>query len=120
MKKIYSLILLLLLTAITFSLVSCSSDDEGSSSDDYASLLIGSWKRTDEYGWCKITFKSDGSYVQIHDDGDKISGTYQLSGSKIIRDIYGIYQAVTIISISKSTLVLEVGGYRRAFKRVSN
>ena len=149
MKKIYSLILLLLLTAITFSFVSCSSrhkdrssessascsidddsissdptvsysrDNDSTPSDDNASLLIGSWKWEPNIGDVDeviMTFKSDGTYIE----GEK-RGTYQVSGNVVkISGPEFTPVPITIISISKSALVLEILGIQLNCSRISD
>jgi hypothetical protein len=72
MKKIS----LLLITILTLS--ACSSDDDGSSSDECSNtydLLIGDEWITNEEGFANLRYDTDGKY---YEDGE-YDGTWQLS-----------------------------------------
>lgn len=100
MKKVFSMMLILL--AMSFTMVSCSDDDD---EPDPVNPIVGTWVQTNSYGTTiSITFKSDQTgqiyyeytngngeterfeYQYIADDQELyILGNCQLSGSYQVR-----------------------------------
>lgn len=122
MKKVFSLLLLLVAT-LSF-LPSCSSDDD--EPDDIKSQMIGTWDATavkfeDDANWTditnypsmalSITFNKDGSYYGRGALGNG-SGTYTVSGKTIKTyidgELYGNYY-VKKISGNYAELTLTMG-----------
>lgn len=129
MKKVFSLLLLLIAT-ISF-LPSCSSDDD--EADNIKSQMIGTWDATavrfsGDSDWTditkypslalSITFNKDGSYSGSGALGNG-SGTYTVSGKTIKTfiggELYGTYY-VNTVSGNYAELTLTMGSSNMEIK----
>lgn len=133
MKKVFSLMLLLIAT-ISF-LPSCSSDDD--EPDNFKSQMIGTWDATavrfsGDSDWIditkypsmalSITFNKDGSYSGRGAFGNG-SGTYTVSGKTIKTyvdgELYGTYYVKTVsgnyaeLSLTMGSSSMEIKATRR-------
>ena len=80
MKKIFSIIVLSMMTIFSLTFVSCSNDDDKQQSS--SNSIVGTWSLTD-YGDYTITFKSDGTGFDA-EKGDVDTFTYSINGNTLI------------------------------------
>lgn len=105
MKKIFSVLFIVIVTMCTFSFVSCSSDDDDNSSSNISTTdIVGTWMttsiQTSNGKWVDLTsslfeskrayanFKSDGTYFGWGSLGTG-SGTWKLKGSTVTTYVSG-------------------------------
>lgn len=136
MKKYLSILVAVMLAALSFTLTSCGDDDEDEPANSAdAELLIGTWESindesTSDYSEDGIfRFEANGNYTQVHfgtgDNGENVVefGTWQKKGNSIyitLKD--GILADVTmefkIVTLNENELVITMWGYSTKCKRV--
>lgn len=58
-----------------------------SAQPDYASLLVGTWAtQMGRRHSSVLTMKSDGTYLEVMDDGQRMRGTWKVQGSTLVRN----------------------------------
>ncbi|HBC21483.1 MAG TPA: hypothetical protein DC009_05270 [Porphyromonadaceae bacterium] len=136
MTRYIKLLMLALFAAIAVALPSCSDDDDDSP-DSYPSKIVGSWKRTVDFGdgWIidqYIQFKSDGKYVMFGVDNlydssvdDVTTGSWSIDGNTLTNkpdDTGGFFDSEILIirKLTDSELVLQGGFLQITFNRVSD
>ena len=73
-----------------------------SAQPDYASLLVGTWAtQMGRRHSSVLTMKSDGTYYEVMDDGQRMRGTWKVKGSTLIRNGGGEPFSCPIRMISK-------------------
>lgn len=87
MKKWLKKLLLIGIGLVTIASFSACSDDDDDYSQ-YKSLIIGSWKSGDEYGYAIVTFYTDETgtsynYDYEYDEVEESEFTWHLSGNKL-------------------------------------
>ena len=92
MTRYIKLLVLALFAAIAVALPSCS--DGSDSPNSYPSKIVGSWKRTVDFGdgWTVdqyVQFKPDGKYVMVGVDNyyysvDVSTGSWSIDGNKLV------------------------------------
>ncbi len=126
MKK-YLIYLLVLLSIFTFT--SCGDDEPSGGNGD----LIGTWQEDDEFTnvfndvfdydtYHFIQFRKDGTYIEIDvfDEVEVMKGTWTRKGDKILATNEHASSSITIVSITKNTLVTSAFGIEQTYKRVSD
>lgn len=133
MKKYIYHLCVALFAIVSFSLVSCSDDnDENISSGN----IVGSWKwdsfNTDEteafFGEQYLQFNSNGQYIEVGIDGygsegevDIIRGQWAQSGNTITISGQGVPTTTTEIShLTDTDLTLTTLGIPMSYKRVDD
>ena len=120
MKKYLIYFFAMLMTASSLALTSCSSDDDEIGDNNYAEMIVGSWKNKiaiddDWYGEWYIHFYSDGTYKDVditvysdYKDVEHSSGSWSISGNKLILD--GEEDSSYISKLTDSEMVISVAG----------
>ena len=120
MKKYLIYFFAMLMTAGSLVLTSCSSDDDEIGDNNYAEMIVGSWKNKiaideDWYGEWYIRFYSDGTYKDVditvysdYKDVEHSSGSWSISGNKLILD--GEEDSSYISKLTDSEMVISVAG----------
>ena len=107
MKKIHSVIALLLIMVCSINFTACSSDDE----EGVSSSIIGKWAFTDDDAG--FIFKENGEMISWEEDWEELEANYRVNGNKLIctyqEDGESFSDELTIIKLDSSTLIL--GGY---------
>ncbi len=114
MKKWFKKLLLIAIALLTVgSFASCSDDDADYS--QYESLLIGSWKSVDEYGYSIVTFYTDETgtsynYDYEYDEAEESEFTWHLSDNKLHVKIDGQESISTIKKLTQTELIMTIYG----------
>lgn len=128
MKKYLSILVAVMLAALSFTLTSCGDDDEEDepANPADAELLIGTWQNPEafepnrDYLARYIQFKNNGSCLQIFEfeDGELYVnyGTWSLKGDTLyttfetdLDDFEPITTALKILALNEKTLELDYG-----------
>ena len=108
MKKLHSILALLLLMVCSMNFIACSDDDE----EGATSSIVGKWAFSDDPDAGYI-FSNDGKMIFWEDDWQDIEGSYTLNGNKLVvvyvEDGESDRDELTIFKLTSTTLVL--GGY---------
>ena len=130
MKKYLSILVAVMLAALSFTLTSCGDDDEDDPQVNY-DLLIGTWEETTPL----IVNSGETHYSKINADGSLVDvsledGEIEISYSKWTRKGNIIYSTsleegweditleVEIKELTKTEMVLRTIGITQTFKRV--
>ena len=114
MKKWFKKLLLIAIALLTVgSFASCSDDDADYS--QYKSLLIGSWKSVDEYGYSIVTFYTDETgtsyhYDYVYDEVEESEFTWYLSDNKLHIKTDGQESISTIKKLTQTELIMTIYG----------
>ena len=107
MKKLHSILALLLIMVSSINFTACSSDDE----EGVSSSIIGKWAFTDDDAG--FIFKENGEMIFWEEDWEELEANYRVNGNKLIctyqEDGESFSDELTIIKLDSSTLIL--GGY---------
>lgn len=107
MKKLHSILALLLIMVCSINFTACSSDDE----EGVSSSIIGKWAFTDDDAG--FIFKENGEMIFWEEDWEELEANYRVNGNKLIctyqEDGESFSDELTIIKLDSSTLIL--GGY---------
>ena len=79
MKKLHSILALLLIMVCSMNFAACSSDDD----DEASSSIIGKWAYEDDPDAGYI-FSKDGEMIFWEDDQEDLEAYYRISGNKLI------------------------------------
>ena len=137
MKKYLIYFFAMLMTASSLVLTSCSSDDDEIGDNNYAEMIVGSWKNKiaiddDWYGDGYTRFYSDGTYKDVEIDmyyGSKevthSSGTWSISGNKItmhVNDgISGLDTGTsTITKMTATEMVINAAGIDLTYTKITD
>jgi len=116
MKNKYPLVIILLISILSYSCSSNDSDDASLNENSYSKLIIGKWglhgtSKCSDYisfgtlsaGMYQIVYETCGN-VPKYDDGE-----YEIKGNRLNRKSYSgmIVNPTTIISVTETTLVLK-------------
>lgn len=90
--KLLKSILAVMMMAVTLSLASCGSDNDGDGpdgDDSIESLIIGTWEydENDDDSYLSYTFYKNGTYEAVdvqYGDVEEWSGDYKIFGKKVI------------------------------------
>lgn len=136
MKKYLSILVAVMLAALSFTLTSCGDDDDDEPENTAtAELLIGTWESVSDESASDYSedgifrFEADGNFTQVHfgigDNGENEVefGTWQKKGNSIyitLKD--GIMAGETvefkIVTLTKNELVVTMWGLSSKYKRV--
>lgn len=137
MKKYLIYFFAMLMTASSLVLTSCSSDDDEIGDNNYAEMIVGSWKNKiaideDWYGEWYIRFYSDGTYKDVditvysdYKDVEHSSGSWSISGNKItthVNDgISGLDTGTsTITKMTATEMVISAAGIDLTYTKVAD
>lgn len=114
MKKWFKKLLLIAIALLTVGSFSACEDDDADYSQ-YKSLLIGSWKSVDEYGYSIVTFYTDETGTSYHydyeyDEVEESEFTWHLSGNKLYVKQDGQESISTIKKLTQTTLIMTIYG----------
>lgn len=108
MKKLHSILALLLIMVCSMNFAACSSDDD----DEASSSIIGKWAYEDDPD-AGFIFSKDGEMIFWEDDQEDLEAYYRISGNKLIceyeEDGEACRDEFTIVKLNSTTLIL--GGY---------
>lgn len=122
MKKWFKKLLLIAIALLTVgSFASCSDDDDDYS--QYKSLIIGSWKSGDEYGYAVVTFYTDETgtsynYDYEYDEVEESEFTWHLSDNKLHVKMDGQESISTIKKLTQTELIMTTDGITITAHRV--
>lgn len=125
--KQFKNILAVMMMAVTLSLASCGSDNDGEGpdgDDSIESLIIGTWE-------CKhnaneklvYTFHKDGSFESLSYDYGEIyeeDGYYTINGKTVILSYGGDVESFEVKSTSRNKIVVNYDGRTLTFNRTSD
>ncbi len=122
MKKWLKKLLLIGIGLVTIASFSACSDDDDDYSQ-YKSLIIGSWKSGDEYGYAIVTFYTDETGTSYHydyeyDEAEEDVFTWSLSGNKLYVKQDGQESISTIKKLTKTELIMTTDGITITAHRV--
>ena len=107
MKKLHSILAMLLIMVCSMNFASCSSDDD----EEVSSGIIGKWAFTDDEAG--FIFKENGEMILWEEDWEDLEGYYRVSGNKLIctyeEDGELETDELIIVKLNSTTLIL--GGY---------
>lgn len=114
MKKWFKKLLLIGIGLVTIASFSACEDDDADYSQ-YKSLLIGSWKSVDEYGYSIVTFYTDETGTSYHydyeyDEVEESEFTWYLSDNKLHIKTDGQESISTIKKLTQTTLIMTIYG----------
>ncbi len=114
MKKWLKKLLLIGIGLVTIASFSACEDDDDDYSQ-YKSLIIGSWKSGDEYGYAVVTFYTDETgtsynYDYEYDEVEESEFTWHLSDNKLHVKIDGQESISTIKKLTQTTLIMTIYG----------
>ena len=114
MKKWLKKLLLIGIGLVTIASFSACSDDDDDYSQ-YKSLIIGSWKSGDEYGYAIVTFYTDETgtsynYDYEYDEVEESEFTWHLSGNKLYVKQDGQESISTIKKLTQTELIMTIYG----------
>lgn len=122
MKKWLKKLLLIGIGLVTIASFSACEDDDADYSQ-YKSLLIGSWKSVDEYGYSIVTFYTDETgtsynYDYEYDEAEEDVFTWSLSGNKLYVKQHGQESISTIKKLTQTELIMTTDGITITAHRV--
>lgn len=122
MKKWLKKLLLIGIGLVTIASFSACSDDDDDYSQ-YKSLIIGSWKSGDEYGYAIVTFYTDETgtsynYDYEYDEVEEDVFTWSLSGNKLYVKQHGQESISTIKKLTQTELIMTTDGITITAHRV--
>lgn len=122
MKKWLKKLLLIGIGLVTIASFSACSDDDDDYSQ-YKSLIIGSWKSGDEYGYAIVTFYTDETGTSYHydyeyDEVEESEFTWHLSGNKLYVKQDGQESISTIKKLTQTELIMTTDGITITAHRV--
>lgn len=114
MKKWLKKLLLIGIGLVTIASFSACEDDDADYSQ-YKSLLIGSWKSVDEYGYSIVTFYTDETgtsyhYDYVYDEVEESEFTWYLSDNKLHIKTDGQESISTIKKLTQTELIMTIYG----------
>lgn len=104
MKKLHSILALLLITLCSMNFAACSDDDD----DEAASEIVGKWAFSDDPN-AGFIFKENGEFWIWENGEEDHEGSYRVSGKKLILNGQEESYEFSIVKLNSTTLVL--GGY---------
>ena len=107
MKRLHSILALLLITLCSMNFAACSDDD-----DEVSSEIIGKWAFSDD-STAGFIFNEDGEMLFWEDEDLELEAYYRVSGKKLIceyeEDGESYRDEFTIVKLTSTTLV--IGAY---------
>lgn len=109
MKKLHSILAMLLIMVCSMNFAACSDDDDD---EEISSSIIGKWAFSDDPD-AGFIFTQNGEMLYWEDNYEDIEGYYRQSGNKLIlefeEDGDTYREEYTIIKLTESTLI--IAGY---------
>lgn len=107
MKKLHSILAMLLIMVCSMNFASCNSDDK----EEVSSNIIGKWAFMDDNAG--FIFKENGELIFWESDWEDLEAYYRINGNKLIctyeEDGESCTDEFTIVKLNSTTLIL--GGY---------
>jgi len=102
MKKLHSILALLLITICSMNFAACSDDDDDDAS---SSEIVGKWAFSDDTE-AGFIFKQNGEFWVWEDGDEDHEGSYRVSGKKLILNGQEESYEFSIVELTATTLVL--------------